>query len=69
MRESKTGNISSARQSANLKRGTSFNAGLGVESTYRLEPNSPGLGLPVTGQELKKVTQNILASLDDEIEE
>lgn len=53
----------------NLKRGTSFNAGSGVESTYKLEPTSPGLGLPVTGQELKKVTSSILASLDDEIEE
>ena len=40
-----------------------------MESTYKLEPLSPGLGGRVDGSELRRVTASILTNLDDEIDE
>lgn len=40
-----------------------------MESKYRLEPISPGIGGPAQGSELKKITDVILSNLDDEIDE
>lgn len=40
-----------------------------MESKYKLEPLSPGMGTRLEGSELKKVTASILANFEDEIEE